>query len=556
MRGQDTRPGKTGRWVLAAWLLIAVAAVAGAIPGIDSLGLYYDEAFLAQQARDFVEPETAAEHPASVRSLEILGRSFPVRNAVYLGSLKSQLLIPALAAAGSSPRVLRIATLLTGLLALLFAMLWAERVFGRTEALLMGLLVASDPAFYFLAQFEWGPFTTNFLCRAGGALLIVLAWQSASTRRALGYAVAGGGVLGLGVFSRADFILIPAAAGLALALCHPDLVREALARRRLAVAAAAAAFLLAALPMIASVWALLDATGATASRGDLLFRSQVLWQSLDGSHFLRLMESGGRFETTPGIDAPGGLLGWWVVAGALLLAAGAIRRRRHAETAPDPRLFLVVLAALLTGAMLALPGAVRAHHQLNALPLLHLIVACAAVDLWRRPTGHAARWVRGAVALALAGVLAGNLLLIERTSRFIEETGGRGRWSHALDEFAARANTEPGSTVVSLNWGFHEPLAFLTRRVRVVETIWTLPQAAAAGRPWTRDAEAGTTYLVHDAPYDLFGLGPRFLLAARIAGDQTARIEAHRDGAGDVAFYSVRMLRAHRLRYDGRFRIE
>ena len=157
--------------------------------------------------------------------------------------------------------------------------------------------------------------------------------------------------------------------------------------------------------------------------------------------------------------------------------------------------------------------------------------------------------------MIVAVVVALQIGVYEQTRRAFAESGGRGRWSSATSQLARELQQTP-THVVSLDWGFHEPLAFLTRRVRVVETIWTLPQAAAAGRPWTRDAEAGTTYLVHDAPYDLFGLGPRFLLAARIAGDQTARIEAHRDGAGDVAFYSVRMLRAHRLRYDGRFRIE
>ena len=542
--------------VLVGWLLIAVATAGAAIPHIDALGLYYDEAFLAQQALDFLEPEDAGQHPASVRSLSLFGRPFPVRNAVYLGSVKSQSLIPALALAGASPATVRIATLVTGLLALGLAMLWTTRLFGQATALLMGVLVATDPAFYFLSQFEWGPFTTNLLCRSAAALLIILAWQSSSPGRGLICAIGGGAMLGLGVFSRADFILIPAAAGTALLLCRPDLVVEAFRERGKLLIAGLAAFLLAAFPMIWSLQELLQSTSVTAERGGLLFRAQVLWQSLDGSHFLRLMETGGLFEQTPGVNAPGGLLGWMIVpAGALLLLDSSRERRRHPDASSDPRPFLLVFAFLLAGMMLALPGAVRAHHQLNTLPLLHVIVASAAVALWQSGAGRARYLARGLCAATLLAVIMGNVLLIAKTSSFIEATGGRGRWSHALNEFAVAIQDQNAPTVVSLDWGFHEPLLFLTHNVRLVESIWALPQQLASGRPWEFTAGENTTYLIHEFPYDLFGLGSKFLLAARLAGKQAARIEVHRDGAGDPAFYSVNISQPHRVRYDGNFRI-
>ncbi len=554
---REAAPARSpGGRLVAIWLLIAALTGLAATPGIERLGLYYDEAFLAQQARDFVQPESAGQHPASVREWVVFGRPFPLRNAVYLGSLKSQLLIPALALAGSSPGVVRGATLAVALLALGLAMFWVARLFGEGAAGVMALLVASDPTFYFFAQFEWGPFTTNFLCRAGGALLLTLAWQSDSAARGRLAALAGGVLLGLGVFSRADFILIPASAGLALLICRPDLFRQALAERRDLVIAGGCAFLIAAFPMLVSAWELLDSAGETAGRGGLAFRARVLWQSLDGSHFLRLMETGGLFERTPAVDAPGGLLGWVVIPAAAILLLDLLRRQRQGERARrDPRAFLLVFAALLTGGMLVLPGAVRAHHQLNSLPLLHLIVACAGVALWQLGAGRAQSALRAAAGLLLAAVVASNLALIRETSDLIAATGGRGRFSHALDDFADEVDAVPGKTVVSLDWGFHEPLLFLTRHTRLVESIWALPRTLAAGRPWVFAGDAETVYLIHDSPHDLFGLGPKLLLAARLAGDETARIRAHRDGGGDLAFYSVRVLRPHELRYDGKFRI-
>ncbi len=103
--------------IVGAWLVLSIALSWAALPSIDQLGLYYDEAFMAQQARDFVEPSSGGLHPGSVRSVWIAGRPFPVRNAAYLGSLKSQLLIPVLALAGSTSFVVRTATLATGLFA-------------------------------------------------------------------------------------------------------------------------------------------------------------------------------------------------------------------------------------------------------------------------------------------------------------------------------------------------------------------------------------------------------------------------------------------------------
>jgi len=552
----DRLSAKARKRLLAVWLGIALVTGLSALPQIEHLGFYYDEAFLAQQARDFVEPESAGQHPASVRTWDVFGRPFPLRNAVYLGSLKSQLLIPALALAGSSPFVVRATTLAIALLALGLAMLWAARIFGESAAVVMGVLVACDPTFYFLSQFEWGPFTTNFLCRAGGALLITAAWQSPSQKRARLAALAGGALLGLGVFSRADFILIPGAAGLALLICRPDLVREALTGRRDLILAAGATFLLTALPMILSAWALLDSTGATAERGGLLFRAQVLWQSLDGSQFLRLMKTGGLFERTPEVNAPGGLLGWGLIPALAIVSFDLLRPGRSEKRfRRDPRTFLLLFALLLTALMLALPGAVRAHHQLNTLPLLHLIIACAGLTLWRWEVRGGRSLLRASVGLLFAALIACNLLLIRETSGFIADTGGRGRFSHALDEFAGAIDAEPGTTLVSLDWGFHEPLLFLTRQTRLVEAIWSLPREIAAGRPWTFTGDERTVYLVHDVPHDLFGLGPQLLLAARLAGDETARITPHLDGDGELAFYSVAVFRPHELRYDGTFRI-
>ncbi|MBW2229501.1 MAG: glycosyltransferase family 39 protein [Deltaproteobacteria bacterium] len=544
-----------GARIAACWVLLATVVLASAIPRMDRLGLYYDEAFLAQQARDFVEPERAGTHAGSVRTTWLMGRPFPLRNAAYLGSLKSQLLIPPLAIFGSSAEVVRIATLVTGLFALLLAMWTAGRFFGHWPAMLTGLLVASDPSFYFLAQFEWGPFTTNLLCRSAGMLLLVIAWQSAHPRRALLAAISGGAALGLGIFSRADFAIILASVGIALVLVRPGLVALALRERRGLVLASLAALLVAASSMIGSAFDLFGSSGIMAERGGWETRASVLFSVIDGSHFYRLMQTGGRFDEALEVAAISTLFGWVLALACIVLSAYLVSRWRSASTSHrDAALGVLLLsAALLSLAMLAMPGAVRAHHQLNTLPLLHLIVACAATWAWRWPTAPSLRSaVRAGVVLLLAAVLVSQIRVIVLTQELIDETGGKGRWTRALHDLADEIDSQ-GTRVVSLDWGFHEPMQLLTDHAELLEAIWTIPRVLGRGQPWVIAGDARSVYLVHDAPYDLFGLGPLFLARMREEEPEAVEIRTHRDASGEVAFYSVRVLRPHRLAYTGRF---
>jgi len=567
-----SRPARKGALapLLALWLALSAAAFAFAIPNIEKPGLYYDEAFLAQQARGFVEPERAGQHPPSTREVYLAGRPFPLRNAAYLGSLKSQLLIPSLALFGSSTQVLRLTTLATGLLGLLFAMLWTRQLLGTPAAMLAGLLMATDPGFLLFSQYEWGPYTAMLLCRSLGFFLLTLGFgggrrsrRAGRTRGWLdGCAVLGGAAaLGLGVFSRADFVLILAATGAALALCWRDELLGTLREAWRLVLAALAVFVLAASPMLLALTALLSTTAAMAERGSIDYRARVLWSVLDGSYFHRLMELGGRFEALFEVSAPASAFGAGVLASALVLCVLALLERRHRDsgTRPGALVFLPLLCLLLAGAMLLLPGAVRAHHMLNLHPFLHGLVAAAALALWRRSWGSARGQAaaRATVAISLALLVVSNIVVVARTDALINRSGGRGRWSDALSRLALELDERPeaaSSSVVSLDWGFHEPLLFLTDRAQLLEPIWVLPHALRRhGHPWGHQGDAQTVYLVHDAPYDLFGLSPSLLSTARALPPERVEIRAHRDREGEISFLSVRFLGPHQLVYTDRF---
>jgi hypothetical protein len=294
-----------------------------------------------------------------------------------------------------------------------------------------------------------------------------------------------------------------------------------------------------------------------AERGDVFVRSAVWLSVLDGSHFHRLMQTGGRFEEALEVTAPstffGGLL---IFSLAAMVARLVARRRSGAWTDEDRTLATLLLAAgLLTLGMLALPGAVRAHHQLNVFPLLQIVAAAGALCAWHAPLAATKqRVLRASVALLLLLTVGSQIRVIALTQQAIDATGGKGRWTHALHDLAAEIDV-PETVVVSLDWGFHEPLQLLTDHAELHEAIWVIPRVLRSGRPWIVEGDANTVYLAHDAPYDLFGLGPLFLSTMRAQDAGSVQIVAHRDGSGDVAFYSVRVPRPHRLDYTGEFHL-
>jgi hypothetical protein len=293
-------------------------------------------------------------------------------------------------------------------------------------------------------------------------------------------------------------------------------------------------------------------------RGDLAEKLRVLGSLADGSHFQRLMEVGGRFERTFEMEAEAGAFAVAFVASAIFACVqGAARRRRRERLGAEA--FLLAATLGVTAGTLALPGAVRAHHLMNALPFPQLLVACAGVACWRGLPRRRGAWVvRAGLVLAAAALLGGNAARIRDTYALVAATGGRGWWSDALREPAAELEADPRRRGVSLDWSFHEPLLFLTRRARLVEPIWGIRAAASAEGEWRFPGEAGDVYFVHDREWDLFGFGPGFLGAARALAERrpdALEVRAHRDREGAVAFHTVRLAVDHELAFRRIFRI-
>jgi hypothetical protein len=519
-------------------------------------GLYYDEVIQAEPAVQFLADDGRPSRIPGARTIRLFGGWFPVMVQPYMGAVKSHALMPAFAAFGATAASLRLTTLTWSLVGLLFAMLWAREVLGTRVALVAAALLAVDPSFLWTSRHDWGSFALGFLCRCGGLYFVTTGWTHRTTWRLF----AGGLCLGLGVYNKIDFGVLVVAAGLALAIALPRVVSEAVRSRGLRPLPAALGFLLGAGPMIAAAGAVLAATHNVVRRqaegsGDWVEKVHALVAMLDGSYFHKLMLAGGSFEGM--FEAPGASTGLFLVAFlacGVALGAQLWRDRRRGELDPAQAFVWLATLAVALGLFLT-PRTVRIHHTLNLYPFPQLVVAIVLVRLWEEaPGGAPARRLRRAVAsAALCAVLAGSVHVNFRTLETVRESGGKGRWSDALGDFAAELASQPGAVAVSLDWGFDGPLRYAARDLALVEPIWEMRRARLSGRAWTFAGTPRHVYLVFEEDLAVYDFGPKFLVMVRNTAPGSVSIRRHLDREGDLAFLSVRFARPHQLTYRGEF---
>ncbi len=535
--------------LLGGWLVLTAFLFGVGWQNLAAPGLFYDEAIYGGLAKDFLAGHGNGDHMPGVSVKESFDRPFPIFVQPYLGALKCWLLIPIFKVFGSTFAVVRGANLFFSAAALLIFMAWTWRLLGLATALLAGLLLAADPAFFFLGVLDWGSLLPSLLCRFGGFFLTLLAWRRQSARLAL----AAGFVFGLGFFNKIDFGVILAGTALAAFFVWRKSLAVVARERPEIFLSALLGFLIGAGPVLAIFRGILRTVfsqSAPAHAGELSEKLRTLNAMYDGSYFYRLMDAGGMFDkmylAPSPVWTPFGIV---AVFSALVLIA-AIRRSNLENPQRWTHQFLLWSAALVTLGALALPGAVRIHHTTMVYPFPHLIIAAAAVVIWNSSwkfTSAGAsfkdhswefvnpgRIVQAVVTFVLLFLVVSEFHIIVRTENLIRQSGGRGWWSNALVKFSAEIKTRSNLTISSLDWGFNEQLEFLTSGPHLQEPF---RQAAFGGKP-KLPCDANHIYLVHPPEFSLSPLGGQFMES--VARQNTnAVIQSWRDGQGKVAFYTI-----------------
>jgi hypothetical protein len=523
--------------LLAAWLVFASAIILLAHQNLSVPGLYYDEAVFAGMAKDFVTGQVHGQHMPNNQIAVFHGRPFPVFVQRYLGALKSWMLMPPFTLFGANVAVLRLSNLCWASIALLLFMLATWRWLGIYAALIAGPVLATDPAYFFLGILDWGATGPSFICR-GACFYLIVRWCQQKRSAQLFFACF---FAGLGFFNKIDFAVLLIGSAIAGIFCYGRLLWRTLRGHFIAFTAFACfGFLLTASPMLMQMPGLLGfGLSGKASAGPAEFADKLhtIISTYDGSYFYRLMDAGGvfekMFEQSTQIRSFAGVI-VLIASAASLMAMARSRKKSQARVAR----FLLLSTALITIGVFVLPGAVRIHHAVLVFPLPHLMIAFAAVAVWKtestsRRSALAARTV---TSIAIAVLVASQIWVISKTQTLIRETGGRGRWSVSFDAFCRENRHRTDLMIVSVDWGFNEQLEFLTNGPKLYEPVWGLGNRIPTGTPLVRDPNS--LYLVHPHEY---AVAPESVYYSYLAenGDDDAEIRPYFDRQGRVAFYTI-----------------
>jgi len=514
---------------MACWLVLSIIIISVVQKNLSAPGLYYDEAVFGGLAKDFVVGQKRLHMPGC-ETVTILNRRFPVFVQPYIGALKCWMLIPAFTVFGASLAVLRLTSVFWAMLAVLFFMVGIRRWLGTWPAIVGGILLTLDPAWFFLGVLDWGAAVPALFCRCLAFYFGSVWWRN----RNVGSLLAAGLFLGLGVFNKIDLLVFVAATGIAALCFHAQELWQAVRGRWWVTPAACLAFLLPiliTLPRMGKVLLVVQQTPSLTN--ELKEKLQTLFALYDGSYFYRLINVGGLFNKM--YDQPAVMFVplWVVLAFAIVAAVGFVRDKHHLRALG----FLLASLILTTGGVLLLPGAVRIHHAFLAFPLPQLIIVTAFALLWnateKRFATHAVR-IAAIVSIVLLASI--QVYAIAKTEKLIADTGGRGRWSNALDAFCQENKDRSDLVIASLDWGFNEQVAFLADQPQLVEPFWAFPRYN--GRLPALPPRSGYIYLAHSPEYSLFRYDVSYLNELESSGE-AVDIEPHSDRQGQIVFYTI-----------------
>jgi 4-amino-4-deoxy-L-arabinose transferase-like glycosyltransferase len=463
------------------WLGIAAAAIVSfvllATFHVRLPGLYYDELFEVVPSLAFVKGGLASdvfEIPKSVVSLG--GHPLELMAQPYNGGLKTILFAPFAAAFGISAASVRFFTVGIAAAALAFYYLFARRLFASDAiAALSVVLLACDPSYVFFSRVDYGPSVLMFLLKAMALWLLVRWWQSPTNWR-LAFACF---VCGLGVYDKTDFLWIVAAMAFAALILDPRGVRERISAR--AAGGGTAAFIAGALPLVLynASWPprtlapLREGTihlhsGSTSGNfgAQLEERVRELTRLLDGQ------TASSYFGGHPYAVVP--VLPSLTLAAAALFVTLYVRRGTRGSARPAMYVLLSGIAVLVAAALTH--GGDKPHHLLLVYPFPHVLVAAAAVTMWKALRTLPPMVVAATTAALTAAVLTPPAIGLAQTRHVLEElqvTGGSGTFSDGIYNLARYlSKADAGRHVVILDWGIFYNVVALTDGRVPTEQLW------------------------------------------------------------------------------------
>jgi Dolichyl-phosphate-mannose-protein mannosyltransferase len=380
----------------------------------------------------------------------------------YLGTLKTLVYIPILAAFGNNAWSLRLPMVLLGALTILFLYGLTRSTVSPTAAIMAAFLLATDTSFIFTNTMDWGPVAIeHFLLVTGCFFLAKFAQQS---RRA--YLFLGFFLFGLALWNKAIFIWALAGLTCATLTIFWREIRKLFCPATASIAGAA--FLLGALPLV--VYNVRN-PNSTVGRNvhfetdKLSGKLNMLRGTLDGSGLFGFLFG---LDDSESPKAPASLHGraaTWIAQHtprfmgnprrnlllvgyllALLLIPWWWRYR-----AARFSLIFMCIAWLAMAVTREAGGSV--HHTVLLWPFPQLFLATALAALpWRR-----------IAVIAASLLITVNLLVVNQAVADAERNGSPGNFSDASFGLSREFEANRSPIVFTLDWGILDMLAFTER---------------------------------------------------------------------------------------------
>jgi 4-amino-4-deoxy-L-arabinose transferase-like glycosyltransferase len=441
---------RLGRW--AAGAVVALAAgffLLANCAGISNPGLEYDELLFVNGALG------ATHHYQGFIYHEAWG--VPTMLMAYIGALKAWLYYPIFAVFGVTVDSIRLPAVLVATVVVLLAVLLTYRLFGRWPAVVVAVLLATDPAYGAMARTDWGPIVLSSLFRIA-ALLLYFAFLR---QRAVRYLWLLAAALSLGLYNKLDYGWFIVAFVIAAAVVHHHELWE-IARARLVVVLVPIAVL--AIVGIAALFVLilpaerLPLPGSHASlSGRISEVSRLFRGTFNGSAVYNNMTGSLLRHAT----LVGWLIPYIIIASAIVAGWYLIRGRRRPSSdylrtvAATTTFFLILFVVMAIGVVLT-RQATGPWHVMLLWPLPALLLVCLLITAIRIP---AVAWSRAAATVVVALLVALSFTQVRTTAAYVDVYRSSRQWGPFWStEIYAAARTISRSaprvqSIITADWG-------------------------------------------------------------------------------------------------------
>ncbi len=438
-----------GRAAGAIIALSAVFFVLANLVGLSDPGLQYDELLFVNAALG----NSHAYH--GFIYAESLG--VPTMLMPYIGALKAWFYTPVFTVFGVSVNSVRVPAVLLAGLALMLAVLLIYRLLGIWAAMILAVLLATDPVYGAVSRADWGPIVLSALLR----MTALLCYFGFLRRRSVRYLWLLAAALLLGLFNQLDYGWFILALGVAAVAVHHRELLKIVRSRKAAVlppamlffAALVAAFVVLVLPAMQ-----LPTPDAPVSLGTRITEVENLFLATTNGTAVYQYMTGSVLEHPT-------LMGWlfpWILIGSALVAVWGLAQHlldkpggSLREAASTTTFFFILFAVVVMG-IIATRQATGAQHIMLLWPLPTVLAVCLLVTALHIPVRTARRASVAVIVVALATLLVTQL---RTTAAYVHAYRDRRHWSSiwSTEIYAAAgaiSRSAPNvESIVVADWG-------------------------------------------------------------------------------------------------------